>query len=133
MNRFVATVLSIESTQNLNIVEFSFFDEILTMMSLDLNPNIKIGSSVELTLKATQITIAKNFNGMVSDSNQLSAQIKSLGNGQLLSSVELSVHNTTLESIITLKDSKKMNLQIDDDLTIFINPSELSIVSILDD
>ena len=131
MNIFVATVISIESTQNLNIVKFSFFDEILTMMSLDLNSNIKIGSKVKLTLKATHITLAKNFNGLVSDSNQLPAKIKLLNNGELLSSVELVVHNTTLESIVTLQDSNKMDLKIDDDVTIFINPSELSIVNII--
>jgi len=131
MNRFVATVFSIESIQNLNIVKFNFFDEILTMMSLNLNSNITVGANVELTLKATHITIAKKFNGLISDSNQLPAKIKSLNNGELLSSVELIVHNTTLESIITLQDSKKMNLKIDDDITIFINPSELSIISII--
>ena len=131
MNRFVATVKSIESTQNLNIVKFRFFDEILTMMSLELNQNIKLDSKVELSLKATHITIAKNLKGIISDSNQLKAKIISINNGKLLSSVKLSLYDTTLESIITQKSSKQMNLKIGDNVSILINPSELSIVKVI--
>jgi len=131
MNRFVATVKSIESTQNLNIVKFNFFDEILTMMSLELNEKIKIDSKVELSLKATHITIAKNLKGIISDSNQLKAKIISINNGKLLSSVKLSLYDTTLESIITQKSSKQMNLKIGDNVSILINPSELSIVKVI--
>jgi len=131
MNRFVATVKSIESTQNLNIVKFRFFDEILTMMSLELNQNIKLDSKVELSLKATQITIAKDLKGKVSCSNKLKAKIESLNNGKLLSSVVLSVYDTTVESIITQESSTEMNLRVGDDVVILINPSELSILSII--
>ena len=131
MNKFVATVSSIESTQNLNIVKFNFFDEILTMMSLELNEKIKIDSKVELSLKATHITIAKNLKGIISDSNQLNAKIISINNGKLLSSVVLSVYDTTLESIITQESSKEMNLKVGDDVVILINPSELSIVKVV--
>jgi len=131
MNKFVAIVNGIESTQNLNIVKFNFFDEILTMMSLELNEKIKIDSKVELSLKATHITIAKNLKGDISDSNQLKAKIISINNGKLLSSVELSLYDTTLESIIIQESSKQMNLKIDDDVSILINPSELSIVKVV--
>jgi len=131
MNKFVATVKCIESTQNLNIVKFRFFDEILTMMSLELNEKIKIDSKVELSLKATHITIAKNLKGDISDSNQLKAKIISINNGKLLSSVELSLYDTTLESIITQESSKGMNLKVGDDVSILINPSELSIVKVI--
>jgi len=131
MNKFVAIVNGIESTQNLNIVKFNFFDEILTMMSLELNEKIKIDSKVELSLKATHITIAKNLKGDISDSNQLKAKIISINNGKLLSSVELSLYDTTLESIITQESSKQMNLKIGDNVSILINPSELSIVKVV--
>jgi len=131
MNKFVAIVNGIESTQNLNIVKFNFFDEILTMMSLELNEKIKIDSKVELSLKATHITIAKNLKGDISDSNQLKAKIISINNGKLLSSVELSLYDTTLESIITQESSKQMNLKIGDDVSILINPSELSIIKVV--
>ena len=100
------------------------------MMSLGLTSKLQVGSVVKLTVKATHITIAKEFSGLTSDVNRLQAKIANVDNGELLSSIKLALGDTEIESIITSEVSQKMNLQKDDNVTIFISPSELSIVSI---
>lgn len=131
MNTIKAVVTKKETLDNLNIVNFDFLGETLSMMSLDLPASIQVGSSVELTAKPTNIAIAKEFSGELSYSNQISAKIVEIENGQLLSSIKLKVKDSSLESIITLNSSKRMNLQVEDEVTLLIKASELSILKIL--
>ncbi|WP_415407302.1 TOBE domain-containing protein [Sulfurovum sp. CS9] len=131
MNTLIATVTKIDTIDNLNIVKFDFSGQTLSMMSLDLSDDIKIGTNVKLITKPTYIAIAKEFSGMLSYSNQLKAKIKELENGKLLSSVKLEIEEFVLESIITFESSKKMDLKVGDEVTAFIKASELSILKVL--
>ena len=133
MSQLVATIKKINSIDNLNIVEFDFHGLTLKMMSLDLNTDVQVGKKVKLSVKPTNISIAKNLIGEISLSNQIVATIENLENGQLLSSVSLKVHNTLLESIIIVDSSKRMNLQIGESVTILIKASNLSIAEVLND
>ncbi len=132
MNKFVATITKIQSIENLNIVNFDFSSQSLSMMSLDLNVKLKVGSLVELTAKPTHIAIAKEFSGNISYSNQLKAKIININNGELLSSIKLSSGEALCESIITKNSSLRMNLKVDDEVILFIKASELSIKRILE-
>ncbi len=133
MSQLVATIKKINSVDNLNIVEFDFNGLTLKMMSLDLNDDVKIGKKVKLSVKPSNISIAKNLIGEISLSNQIVATIQSLENGQLLTSVILKINDTLLESIITVDSSKRMNLQIGEVVTILIKASNLSIGEVLND
>lgn len=133
MSQFVATIKKIQSIDNLNIVEFEFDGLTLKMMSLDLNDDVKIGKKVKLSVKPSNISIAKNLTGEISLSNKIVATIQSLENGQLLTSVILKINDTILESIITVDSSKRMNLQIGEVVTILIKASNLSIEEVIND
>ncbi len=132
MSRLKATIVSIETVENLNIVKFSFNNTILTMMSLDLNSDIKIGTKVSLAIKPTHVAIAKDFNGIVSYSNQINTIINDIDNGKLLSSIKLGINDTIIESIITVESSQKMNLKVGDSVTALIKASEISIQGIVE-
>jgi len=133
MNTLIAQVKKISSVDNLNIIKFDYQGIILSMMSLELNSTIVEGTKVKLTTKSTHIAIAKEFSGFVSYSNQLSAKIIAIQNGELLSSIKLQLQDNTLESIITYDSCKRMELKVGDDVTAFIKANELSIAEILDD
>ena len=131
MSNIIATVSNIQNCDNLNIVNFDFNGISLSMMSLELNEKIEIGTKVKLNCKSSHIAIAKNFSGEVSYSNKLNCVIQSLENGELLCCIHLKIFDTILESIITVNSSKKMNLKAGDNVTAFIKASELSISEIL--
>ncbi|RLA83837.1 MAG: transporter [Epsilonproteobacteria bacterium] len=132
MSRLKTTIVTIDTVENLNIVKFNFNDTILTMMSLDLSSEIKVGVKVYISFKPTHVSIAKNFNGIVSYSNQIKTTIKDIDDGTLLSSIKLEVDNTIIESIITSESSKKMDLKIGDNVTALIKASEISIQGIIE-
>ena len=133
MSYFTAKVSKIQSNSSLHLVHFSVNNQTLCMMSLELDAKVKIGTKVKLVVKPTHVAISKKFIGELSYSNQLNASIDSINNGELLSNIKLKLLNTTLESIITLDASQKMNLKVTDDVTVLINASELSISEIYND
>lgn len=134
MNTLVVKLTCIESVENLNIIEFDFNGESLSMMSLELPQSIKIGSMLKLTCKATHIGIGKDLSGEISYSNKLTCQIESINMGELLCSLKLKLNDGTLiESVITKKSALRMNLKKDDKVVALIKASELSIQEILND
>ncbi|WP_419771007.1 MAG: TOBE domain-containing protein [Candidatus Marinarcus sp.] len=133
MSKIIATITQIKNVQSLNIVDFDFKGTPLTMMSLDLASNIVVGGRVELSVKPTHLAIVKDFAGEFSYSNQIKATIVTIEKGELISSITLKVHDVLLQSIITTKSTQRMNLQTEDDVTIFFKASELSILEVLND
>ncbi|MCV6606587.1 MAG: TOBE domain-containing protein [Campylobacterales bacterium] len=132
MNIIEATVKKIDSKESLNIVNFDFQGNSLSMMSLEVG-DLYVDSKVSLGVKPTNIAIGKNLSGNLSYSNQLSGEIVEISNGELLCSVKVSIKDIVLESIITTNSSKRMNLKESDKVTLFIKASDLSILEILND
>ena len=133
MSKIKAIITQINSVENLNIVKFDFNGSTLKMMSLDLAQNVKIGKKVILVVKPTHIALAKDFLGELSYSNQIKAKVVECENGKLLSAVKLSVNNAVFESIITVDSAIRMGIKKDDNLTMLIKASDLSIFEVLDD
>ena len=131
MSQIKATVTDIHSIDNLNIVTFDFLGHSLTMMSLGLSDDIRVGKEVLLGIKPTHIALGKAVSGLLSYSNQIDAKISSSTHGKLLSSITLLVGDVLFESIITLESALSMNLKADDDVTMMIQASDLSIVKVL--
>ena len=133
MSQIIATIKNIRNVDSLNIIEFGFFNHTLKMVSLNLSKQISINKKVQLSIKPTNILIAKKFEGEISISNQLKAKIVKVENGELLSSILLKVEDTILESIITVDSSKNMNLVEDEEVLILIKASDLFIQEVIDE
>jgi molybdopterin-binding protein len=133
MSQLIATIKKISTVDNLNIVEFDFHGNILKMMSLDLGKEVQLGKKVILSVKSTNVSLAKNLSGDLSFSNKIVAIIENVENGILLSSITLKINDTYIESIITADSSKRMQLQENDSVTVLIKASNLSIEEILND
>ena len=139
MSKLIATVKNIQSVDELNIVTFICNNEVLKMMSLDLNNNIQIGKKVVLACKPTSVALAKptmeykEFSEMLSYANQIKVKISSMDVGLLLSSITLQFGNSSLESIITSASVQRMNLNEKDEVLALIKANELSIQEVLND
>jgi molybdopterin-binding protein len=132
MNQLLAKITKIENVDNLNLVHFDCNGTKLTMMSLELNKNIKVGVEVVLNIKSTAITIGKGISGELSISNKLNANIESIEVGKLLSRIEVKVINKLFETIVTNDTLQRLDLQVGQDVDIFIKASELSISEVID-
>ncbi len=128
MNQFNATLISIDSIENLTYLSCKLRERAIEMLSLEINESIHIGDTLELSVKSTNISIAKNLSGALSHANQLPAKIRSINKGKILGSVHLEVEDFTLEAILTCKAIERMNLELNDDVIALIKASEISIV-----
>ncbi|RXJ91195.1 transporter [Arcobacter sp. CECT 8983] len=133
MNKFEARVSKIKSSDSLNLVTFSFKSNELTMISLDLTEDIKENKKVILSVKPTNINIAKNLQGEISSSNKLHGNIKSIEKGKLLTNIVCIIDDTFIETIVTTESLEKMNLKVDDKITLFFKSSALSILDVCND
>ncbi|WP_417331856.1 TOBE domain-containing protein [Halarcobacter sp.] len=133
MNKLEAKVSKIKSKQSLNLVSFSFNTNTLTMISLDLDEKVKEDKQVLLSIKPTNITLAKNFEGLLSSSNKLLGKISNLEIGELLSSVICDVNGTLIEAVITTNSLEKMNLSLNEDIVLLFKASDLAIMEISND
>lgn len=127
MNQLTATLTKIENVESLHHLTFALGTQTIGMLSLELDPNIKVGKQVQLCVKSTDIAIAKNFTGQLSYANQLKAKVTSVNNGKLLNSIGLDVEGFALESVITLNASLEMELQEGDDVLVLVKGSEVSV------
>ncbi|HIC77617.1 MAG TPA: transporter [Sulfurovum sp.] len=127
MNKFTAMVTQIENIENLHLVSFEFGNQTIKMLSLELNELLEIESTAKLSVKSTNISIAKNFTGLISYANQLHAKVITVNNGRLLSSIQLSVEGFRFESVVTLEASLDMGLSDGDEVLVLIKCSEISV------
>jgi len=128
VNQIRAKVVHIKNVNTLHSLTFSLNQQVLQMLSLELNPNIKVGTVVYLGIKSTHVAIAKDLKGQLSLENRLKAKVLSIENGEILSSVCLDIDGFTVESIIGVDSIKSLNLQVDDRVLVLINASDISIL-----
>ena len=136
MSTLRATICDIRGYDNLHIVQFDLFTQKLTMLSLELDESVRVGSTVELAIKPTQITLAKGQDSTLACSNRLIGQITQITNGSLLSSVQVQISNNpdcTLEAILLKDIFVTMNCQLGDTLALWIKESDISIARVVQD
>ena len=133
MNRFVAKVLDIQSKEGMNLVSFRFFSSKLTMVSLDLNENIKVGKDVLLSIKATNITLAKNFEGLLSFANKFTGKIVLIEQGEIISCISCDIGELVIEVIITTNSLKRMDLNLNEEVNLLFKATDLAILEVIDD
>ena len=127
LNKIKAIVRKIDNFDGVNIVEFDFNGIKLSMISLELSSNIKIGTKVVLGVKPSHITLAKDLSGQISASNNFETTITSIELGKLLAVVNMEIFNTHFESLITVNSVNRMNLKIGDRIALLIKAGELFI------
>lgn len=128
MNRIIASVTAIKSVDNITVVSFESNGQPMRMMALELDKTLTPGSRVTLGVKASNISLAKAFEGMLSISNRLDVTVEEVKNGALLCSVKLRFGDALLESVITRESSQRMDLKAGDRVTALIKASELSVL-----
>lgn len=103
----------------------------LVIISLELDESIKIGSKVELLVKATNVLISKKPLEKISVQNQFPAKITNIERGEILVNISLDFCGNSLESILLKNSFINLNLQEEDIVNVFINSSDISILRVL--
>jgi len=125
MNRLNVKVEQIDKIDKLHVITCKLGCQYIKVISLELKETLEIGSSVELSVKSTNISLAKNFTGELSIVNQLTAKVTAVDKGSLLSAVQVDLEGFYLECLLTVEATLNMGLSVGDDVTLLIKGSEV--------
>lgn len=131
MNKLEAKITNIESAENISLVDLRANGDLFSCVVIETPETadyLKIGSTVHILFKETEVAIAKNLSGQISLRNQIASSIKQIEKGRVLTKIILDYKGIAIGSIITTRSANKLNLQVGDKVVGLIKANEVSIM-----
>lgn len=122
-----ARVSNIIGSEDVNIFEFTSGDTNFCMLGLENLDEFKIGDSVMLAFKSSDVIIATTPLKNCSLTNEIKATISNLTKGKVTSVLHLKGLHSEFESIISTKSCERLNLKINDEIYAYIKATSLYI------
>ncbi len=120
MNKITAVLKNIISVDNLNLLEFEKNGQLIKVLILQMNLDLKVGDEVYLGIKPTKLFLSKN---KCNFENVLEVEIKNFEKGEILTNVLCDFYGEKLE-IIMLKDY----IDFEKKAYLFFKASDISIL-----
>ena len=105
MNRLIGKVIEIKSLKRLNLIKFQINSQIINVLMLEMNINLKVGKKAELLIKPTAVSVC---NEKCNFENCIKGEIIDMKKGEILSSIVTEVEGYEIESIM-LKEYSNFN------------------------
>jgi molybdopterin-binding protein len=125
VNKLIAEVLEIKSLDRLNLIKFGFNSQVINVLILEMNLDLKIGKNAELMIKPTAISILKQSSEF---ENVLKGKVKKIINGEILSRVIVDVEGFEIESIML-----KEKVNFENDVFVVFKSNDVAISKALND
>jgi len=125
LNKLIAEVKEIYSLERLNLIKFSLNFQIINVLILEMNLDLKAGKKAELIIKPTAISI---LNEKCEFENVLKGEIKEIKNGEILSKIVVIVEGFELEAVMV---KEKVNFK--KDVFVVFKSNDVIISKVLDD
>ena len=122
--------MRIESSAAMSLVDVDVGTEIFCSLVLEVPQTaayLKIGTTVHLLFKETEVSIAKNLSGLISLRNRVKSRIKEIEKSKILSKVILDFQHTDIVSIISTRSAEKLELKIGDEVEWLVKTNEVTI------
>ena len=130
MNCLEAIISSVESNAHLSLVELSVGTVIFSAIVLETvqgNPSLKPATPVKLLFKETEVSLARNLTGELSLRNRFPVEVVAIEQGDILSAVRLNFQGNTINSVITTRSLKRMQIRVGDQLEALVKSNEMVI------
>jgi molybdopterin-binding protein len=136
MNRFLGTIIAIESNEHLSLVDVVVGQDTFTSMLMETPqkaPYLKVGNTVTVLFKETEVSLAKNFSGEISLRNIVSCTVRQIRRGDILCEVVLDYQEQMVVSIITTRAVKRLELKEGDEVGVLVKANEVSLMEVHDE
>ncbi len=132
MNKLQGTIVNIESSEQMSIVEVDVKGDIFSSIVLETPTTaayLKIGARVTLLFKETEVSIAKNLSGRISIRNRAQSSVKKIEKREILTTVILDYKGREITAIISTKSANRLELKKDEDVEWLVKTNEISLWS----
>ena len=131
MNKLQGTIVSIESSNHISIIEVDVQGDVFSSIVLEGKKGpcqYKKNDKVTLLFKETEVGIAKNLSGFISFRNRFKSVIQKIEKGSILAKVTLNYKNNTIESIISTRSANNMKLKENEEVEWLVKTNEVSLM-----
>jgi molybdate transport system regulatory protein len=131
MNTITGIISEIQSYEGISLVKVEAGNQVLftsvVLDTVETTDYLKIGSTVKIIFKETEVIISKDSNPKISIQNRLPCLIRSIKRGTILSQIELIFGESFIRSIITSNACKQLELKVNDLVLALIKTNEVSL------
>lgn len=128
MNKLEGKIESISVKGSLSLVMVNVNNIMLTTIVIDnpdTSPYLKLGNTVNVIFKETEVIIGRGDQHQISLQNKLEGKIESLNIGELLCKINIETSVGKITSIITANAVKKLDLKSGTEVTAMIKTNEM--------
>ena len=114
----------------MSLVDVSIDKDIFSATLLETpatEEKLRVGNTVTLLFKETEVSLAKNLTGLISLRNRMSATVLNIKRGDILSAVGLDYAGKALTAVITTRGVDRLQLAIGDEVEALIKANEMVI------
>ena len=127
MNRLLAKVKEIKHLDRINLIKFDLNSQIINVLILEMNVELKRNKKASLLIKPTAITIVKN---PIDFENILKGKIIEMERGDILARISVDVEGFEMEVIML---NEKLNAKVNDEVYLVFKASDVIIAEVLND
>ena len=130
MNKLSGTIIHVESTKTIALVDVQVHDDIFSAIVLDTlenNSYLKKGSVVTLLFKEAEVSIGKNLSGLISLRNRIASHVKSIERSPILSKIILDYQDNEIVSIITTRSVDRLDLKTGEPIEWLVKANEMTL------
>ena len=131
MNRLRGQISGIESNGHVSLVDVKVGGDTFSAILLEAPQSasyLKVGNTVQVLFKETEVSLAKNLSGQISLRNRMTATVKQIRHGEILSEVLLDYHGLAIVSIITSRSVRRLELKEGDAVEALVKANEVSLM-----
>lgn len=131
MNKLPGIITNIQQSGAILLVDIRVADRLFSALLIESanQPEwVKIGETIDIVFKETEVSLAKNLSGQISLRNRMQCVVLKIDRGELLSRVFLKFQDYTLSSAITTRSVASLNLNIGDEVEALVKSNEVSLM-----
>ena len=130
MNKLTGNIILIESSQHMSMVDVDVHGDVFSSIILETPstaPYLKLGTSITLLFKETEVSIAKNLSGLISLRNRVKAIIKKKEESEILTKIILDYKGHEIISFISTRSAQRLSLKDGDEVEWLVKTNEVSL------
>lgn len=133
MNKLRGRITAVEFNDHVSLVDVDVGGDSFTATLLETPedaPYLKVGNTVEVLFKETEVSLAKNLSGMISLRNRVKTSVKQVRSGVILSEVVLDYQGQSISSIITTRSIKRLEIKPGDEIEALVKANEMTLMEV---
>ncbi|MDE6885476.1 MAG: TOBE domain-containing protein [Helicobacteraceae bacterium] len=127
MNKIQATIISIESQNNISLVRLETASNIFSALILNLHKKASIGAECNVLFKENEVMVAHKNYTLISARNRFVSKVKQIETDNIFARITFEFSGTEITSLITKEASKALNIKVGEEFVWFVKSNEVAL------